>query len=220
LLKATIEDIPYINSIMNSPEVRPLVGRGSEYLDAADVFDDVLFLVGSHGVLMGEAMGDGEYLGLSAFISKGQGLASVIEHRKAIAYMFYETDAVRLNATVDRANDKARRNLLAMGFTRVVDRDNPRIMASLDWMDHALVSKAALKRGDEACRGNDAPSHERRLLGAFALTCEGGWPGKAIRLFNRYALLNHLPYIIPTHPTENVFSYGDKTIDLRGDHEL
>lgn len=206
---ASREDIPRINAILNAPEVRPHIAPGVGEVDATEIFPRVLFFLFPNGVLMGEGMGGGEYLGLSAFTTKGQGLPSVVAHHQAFDYMFFKTDATRLNATVSRDNEKARRNLKGIGFTRIVDLGNPRIIASLDWDDWALQSKEALRTSSEFAWANSLPEHERRVLGAFALTVRGGWPGKAVAQFNKYAHLNHLSHMRVMSDIYNVFSYND-----------
>jgi hypothetical protein len=187
---ADLGDTPEIDGIINCPDVRPYIAPGENFLESAKVIDKAILFLSPGGVIMGERIGDGEYLGLSAFTKREQVFHSILMHQVVFDYMFTSTDCEWIWATIDKGNAKATRNIFGVGFPGVQDL-SPRIMASMNWMDWALRSKKAGERGKLLPGPEREDKIQERMLGGYALTAEGGHEDKARKWFRRYALLNH-----------------------------
>jgi hypothetical protein len=168
---ATEFDVTKINGILNDPSTRPFISPGDHPLDMTGWTERMMIFFDDTGVIVGESMGDGEYLGMSAFLPEGRGLKCVVAHRQVMDEMFFKYDAMRLLATVDPTNVKSLRHLTAMGFKTIYPGCG-KIHAEIDYIQWSLKSKKCLEAGRPFAQLLQRPMYEAemRMLGAFALT--------------------------------------------------
>ena len=191
---ATKADVPFINSVVNHPKVRPHIWFGDHELDCAESIDLMWTLVvPGKGVMMAEALGDGQYLGLTAFLPEHWGLSAVTEMRQAIRKIFTDTDCNRLYGSVKPNNPRAGRNLIGLGFKEVQKSGN-RITGHIDYLD--LLDEEMFKD-----------------------TARGGWAGKALYWWGIKSKIEDIPPILPAHQELPVFIYDGDIIDLTGVHD-
>lgn len=210
---ATAEDVPQINGILNHPTVRPHIAPGDAPVDFANNIGVTPAYVSDGGVLFAEAMGFGDYLSLSAFLPEARGLHAVVGHRKALDHFFSTTDCLRIFAVVDESNRVAVRNLNGLGFRFEDAEAEGRWIFTLDWVGWAKSSRATLRAARPyAEKGWVDSAAEALLLGAFILTARGGWPGKALAGFNRWATFAGLPGIVPVHQDDGAYIFKKKFI--------
>jgi hypothetical protein len=186
---ATKADVPFINSVLNHPKVRPHIWHGDHELDASESIEIMWTLVvpGS-GVMMAEALGDGQYLGLTAFLPEAWGMEAVGAMRKAIKRIFTDTDCNRLYGSVKANNPRAGRNLIALGFKEVGLHGN-RITGHIDYLD--LLDEEI-----------------------FKCTAKAGWGGKALYWWGVKSKIEDIPPILPAHPELPIFVNDGEVIDL------
>lgn len=185
---ATKEDIPFINEVLNHPKVRPHVWRGDDVLDYTDTLGVLWTLVApGKGMMAAEALGDGNYLALVAFLPEAWGPEAVSLMRQGIRMIFTKTDCSRLYGSVKPNNLRASRNLIGMGMKEVGLNGN-RITGHIDYSDFL----------DEDL---------------FRETVDGGWSGKALYWWNIKAKVEDTPFFIPLDPTKEVFSKNGVLFD-------
>lgn len=211
---ATAEDVPQINSVLNHPSVRSHVAPGDHPLDFASNIGVTPAYVSDGGILFAEALGFGDYLSLSAFLPEARGLHAVVGHRKALDHFFSTTDCLRIFAVVDETNRVAIRNLTGLGFNyQDCEAAGSRWVFSLDWVGWAKASRATLTAARPYVeRGWAASTAEALLLGGFLLTVRGGWTGKALAGFNRWATFAGLDGIRPLMEDEPLFTYRGRLL--------
>ena len=185
---ATREDIPFVNEVMNHPKVRPHIWPGETEIDAAMALELMWCLVvpGS-GVMMAEALGGNNYLGLTAFLPESWGPKAVYEMRSGIRKLFTDTDCIRLYGSVKPNNLRASRNLVGLGFKEVGLKGN-RVTGHIDYMD--LLDEEIFKE-----------------------TVKGGWPGKALYWWGIKAKIEDIPEFIPLHIEKPIFALDGITHD-------
>ena len=186
---ATAEDIPFINSVLNHPMVRPHVWDEPGVVDASEAINIMwTVVVPGKGVMMAEAMGDGNYLGLTAFLPEAWGPEAVYAMRMAIRKIFTDTDCSCLYGSVKPSNLRASRNLVGLGFKDVGVNGN-RVTGKIDYLDVL----------DEQM---------------FIDTVKSGWPGKAFYWWDIKSRIQDVAPAIPLHPERPVFMLGGTTHDL------
>jgi hypothetical protein len=112
---ATSADIPFVNEVLNNPKVRPFIWPGSDPIDCEKALELMwVLVVPGCGVMMAEALGDGNYLGLTAFLPSAWGTKAVASMRAGIYKLFTETDCNRLYGSVQPHNIRASRATLTM----------------------------------------------------------------------------------------------------------
>ncbi len=186
---ATTADVPFINSVINHPMVRPHIWFGDHELDCYESINMMWTLVvPGKGVMMAEALGDGNYLGLTAFLPEHWGLSAVTEMRRAIRKIFTDTDCSRLYGSVKPNNPRAGRNLIGLGFKEVSQKGN-RITGYIDYLDVL----------DED---------------VFKDTVRSGWSGKALYWWGIKSKIEDVPPILPAHPDLPIFVNDGAIIDL------
>lgn len=202
-----IEDVDQVNQILNHPSVRPYVFEGDHPLDFRGNIGITPAYLEDGGVLIAEAVGMGDYLALSAFLPEARGFHSVAAHRKALDIHFTTTDCRRVFAVVQKPNERAIRNLLALGF-RFDDCEGDRLRFVKDWINWAKYSGEARRQSKGLLHMAD-PDHpeEAIMLAAFCMTVRGGWSGKALAGFNQWASFAARPGIVPVHQDEETFVY-------------
>lgn len=184
-------DVEKINAILNHPAVRPHVFIGDDLLDFSHNIGVTPTYLTRSGVMFAEAIGTGEYLVTSGFIPDGHGLHAAMAHRAALDHFFSTTDATRVTSVFEEGNEPAIRNLQSLGF-RFRGGFGGRCAAEMDWIDWALTSRGALREGRKWAKTHSTPwvsNMNLHMLGAFLLTSKGGWPGKALSQFNKWAKL-------------------------------
>ena len=88
----------------------------------------------------------------------------------------------------------------------------------MDYIAWARMSRKARDRGKALCKeyGYDLTEEIVQHLGAFALTVEGGYSGKAVQQWCKYAQLASLPPIKMTGINDNKFEFCGKLFELVG----
>lgn len=186
---ATKADVPFINSVLNHPKVRPHVWPGTHELDSTESIEIMWTLVvPGKGVMMAEALGDGQYLGLTAFLPSAWGLEAVSEMRKAIRRIFTDTDCSRLYGSVKPTNIRAGRNLIGLGFKDVGLKGN-RVTGQIDYLD--LLDESM-----------------------FKATVKGGWAGKALYWWDIKSRIQDVAPFIPLDPEKPVFMLDEVIHDF------
>jgi len=216
--RATESDVTRINEIMNDPSIRPFVAPGDYPFDLTGATSRLMVFWNDSGVIIGESMGDGEYLALSGFLPEGRGLPCHIAHKQAIDIMFFEYDTFRIVATVDINNLKSLRHMKALGF-KSFTLGCKRVHVEMDYTQWALRSDACLDAGRAFVDllGRPMLEAEMRMLGAFLTTIQrsrGRYTGKAFKLFNRFAKLSMLEYIAPVNEEWTRFFYCGKVFEI------
>lgn len=186
---ATKADVPFINAVLNHPAVRPHIWSGRHELDAEETIN-VLWtvVVPGSGVMMAEALGDGQYLGLTAFLPEAWGFEAVGAMRRAIEKIFTETDCHRLYGSVKPNNPRAGRNLIGLGFKEVAQKGN-RITGHIDYLD--ILDERVFKQ-----------------------TAKSGWAGKALYWWGIKSKIEDIPPILPAHPELPIFVNDGEILDL------
>lgn len=208
---ADASDVQAINAVLNHPEVRPLLEyKGLGELDFSGSIATYPTYCGDGWVVFGEPMGFGVYLGVSAFVPEKQQLVSVIAHRQAFDRLFSTTDAVRVLVTIDPANVRAVRNVVALGFMPAMPKGH-RVIMALDWVNWALNSRACRHEGWTFCQswGIETTDEEAHVLGAFVMTVQasGDWT-KALSQFNLWASTHQSRRIKALDPERGVYQLG------------
>ncbi len=211
---AQVGDEAKINELLNDPDIRPFIFPGDQPLDCTGLIGDSIFLFDEHGVFMADALGDGEFLVMSAFRKDSRGLRSVISHRKALDILFFHIGALRVFATIDQNNVVAIRNVSGLGFQ--VERHGLRFIASIDYMSWAQKTKTFEDDGYKVARekGKQTLESLARALGAFVASVRSGWVGLALKQYNKYAQLHGLMLMTPAHETENWFNYCGRLLKI------
>lgn len=191
--KAAEEDVGQINRILNHPDVRPWIYESEGEIDFTGLVGKFLVYLSEHGVAIGEAMGDGEYLGVIAMEPEGRGKETIKLWYDLMDGMFFGTDAVRIYGSINRGNEKSLGFFRKLGpFMRML---GDRHIFEWNYFDWAMQSAQAEKAGEEVTGILDMDPQTKKMFGAFLLTLRGGWGGKAYYLFNRYAYLASKPQI-------------------------
>lgn len=215
---ATESDVTKVNEILNDPSCRPYLAPGDYPLDMTGWTSRMMIFFDNTGVIVGESMGDGEYLGLSAILPEGRGLRGVIAHRHVLDDMFFKYDAFRILATVEPTNIRSLRHLSALGFKTMYPGCG-KIHAEIDFIQWALLSDKCLEAGRPLVHilGRPLYEAEMRMLGAFVLTVrrsEGRYTGKAFMFFNRFAKLSRLEFLAPANEEWTEFFYCGKQFKI------
>jgi hypothetical protein len=216
---ATASDVERINEILNHPDVRPHVFHGDSPLDFSQNIGVTPAYLTEHGVLFAEAVAPGEYLVASGFTPEGRGLHAVHAHKKALDHFFSTTDAVRVSALFTPENSPAIRNLHALGFHYKAEFGESGCV-EIDWIQWALGSSDCERLGKAWCESFGVPWWTRdhaRMLGAFVKTVRGGWSGKAMAQFNKWAKLSVNDSIHPLNEQGTLFRHNDVTFGVPED---
>ena len=214
--RATEEDVPTINRIMNDPDVRPWVFEGEGYLDYSGMTDALYILVTDTGVGIGEHFGDCEYIATMAVLPEGRGVGSVKLFYGLMDAAFWSTDAMRVYATINPDNDRSIRFFTKIGS--IIRKVGDRVIAEWSFTDWAFKSDMAKKAGEEFNGILQADESTKKMLGAFALTLRGGWGGKAYHLYNKYAYLSLKPQIKVCNPEWTIFEWGGIKFEIGLDY--
>ena len=186
---ATQEDLPFIDEVMNHPAIRPHILDGEGKVDVGPALSHMWTVVeDAKGVMMGEPLGDCNYLALVAFLPKAWGPEAVASMREGIRLIFSTTDCHRLWGSVPPKNIRAARNLIAMGMKQVRLNGN-RVTGYIDYLDIL----------DEDM---------------FRATVKAGWSGKALFWWGIKAKLENIPNYVPLHPTLPMFMLDGEVYDF------
>ncbi len=171
---ATAEDLPQLNDILNRAEVRPhlweahnmpieLVEKDLEVLRVY-ITDD------GTGCFLGETLGNGRYIGASAFIRESWGLPAAIAHIEVINRMMTETDCTHLYGICRQTNRRAMRNMAGVGMMLEGTTDI-HASFSLDWRTWAKTFKLPLITGARELSELGIESHpdEQGIVGGIIL---------------------------------------------------
>ena len=201
ILKRTLSSL-FLNRVVNEPLVRPFVFCDKQEdknpeLDLSILIGNPLnvTLVSEYGGFIFHKYEPGIYEVHTQFLPTsppGHALEAAKEARK---YIFSKTDAVEVYTRVSESNPRAKKFTESVGWTHrfkcgVVDYY---VMRYDDWirLDNDLVAigeqfhSAVVSAGIESNHGEDQ-IHDK-YVGATIETIFGGFPKKAVALYNRWA---------------------------------
>ena len=205
----TQQDKDDCEAIINHPSIRSHVWPGTDYLEAPiDTMDFWLF---DGGVIVGEAMGDGEYLCVSAFLPGSRGTNCVVAHRKLMDEYFFKRDALVAYGTIAPDNNKSLG--LEKGLGSAIWDCSGRKVSQMSWIQWALKSRTARDAG-RVFKGFGITDDQSRVLGAFSVCAANGWVGKGFAQYNKFAKLAGVDELIPVNTRNGLFSIGKGQIKV------
>lgn len=147
---ATAKDLVDVNTILNASEVRPHMWEahaGPIALTEDDLSTFKVYITDDKsGCFIGESLGNGRYLGASAFLKGSWGLPAVAAHIEAINHIMISGDCIELYGIANRKNRRAIRNMSGIGMTRDQFSDT-HVSFRMTWRDWAKNSRLAINTG-------------------------------------------------------------------------
>ena len=209
------EDIPFIESVINDPDVREYMGDGSHPLSFDPTFEYALTYVSKYGVLFGENIGEETFMGLAAFTKEGHGLHAMLAIREGITHFFTQHEVVRIlgNIRMNPPNRRMLRGASVLGF------DTPRFVGgraiiSADYLGWSLQNADCYQVGGMWMDDNNIIAQADDMagaMGAFLMTAKSGLVAKAVKQYEIYAMLSHTKPIIFSPDADRLY-IGDRDI--------
>jgi hypothetical protein len=236
-------DAQHLNSILNHPEVLPLVSDGSsDTLDMTPVMEspDVIALYGEHGGQVYHRLQPGLFEAHSAFKPEGRGEWALAATRQTLKWIFTHTEAVEIVTRVPAGNVAARALAKAIGgvheftlpggwvkdgkpipadvFSLTIQgwmKSSPDLPSRGKWF-HGRLNAELDRLGIAEPPHDDDETHDR-YVGAACEMMFGGQPDKACIFYNRVASLArwHPIAILDYEPL--VVNIGSAILVMRGD---
>lgn len=214
--RATVEDVEFIDSVVNHPDVRPFMAVGDHKLTYEKTIEYALTYVSEHGVIFGENIGSETFLCLVAFKPEGRGLHAMLAMREAIKVFFTQTECRRIVGTIQvhpEMNKKMIRASSMLGFgtpkfmggRAIVDLEYP-IWAITNPDCYAIGGEFMDELGIKPQADDQAGA-----LGAFLMTARHGLVAKAVTEYEAYAILTQTKPIIFSAEADRLY-FGDKDI--------
>ena len=222
----TVEDIEQIEAVLNHPTCRQWMGPGFRdlHVDPMSFVDNVTLLVQdgekTEGVIFFEHIGIGVYAALVAMTGQARGLVSVAEGKKALRYLFTATDAITVMGTIDSGNQGGCRMALAMGLTMDYVYGS-RLVCRLGLDQFCMTDREFIRVGKEVLAASDIPcesTEEAGMIGFLKVADEWANTQKGMLAFNAWALLCHMPEVVPMSENLSSFSYRGKELVLQAVH--
>lgn len=233
----------HLNSILNHPEVFPLISDGSsDSIDMTPVMEspDVVALYGEHGGQVYQRLQPGLFEAHSAFRPEGRGEWALAATQQTLKWVFTRTEAVEIVTRVPAGNLAARALAKAIGGTHDFTlpagwvKDGKPISADVfsltiqGWMKSApdLPSRGKWFHGRLNAEfdrlGISEPPHDDcsvhdRYVGAACEMIFGGQPDKACIFYNRVAGLAGWHPIFIERYDPLVVNIGSAILVMRGD---
>jgi len=227
-------DPEFLNTVINHPDVRPMLGgEGALDISAQALDANNFVLTSDHGGFILMQHEPGVYEVHSQFLPGHSG-ATIRAMREAMTYMFTRTDCETLVSQVPDNNRPAHGIAMVGGLREVFRREEgPRGPASyvslgiMDWAMrtkaletpgawfHAALETAKAKAGSELeVHGHDE-AHER-AVGAAVLMIRAGNPAKGVRFYNRWARMAGYATITLVSEQPIVVDVVDAVVGLNG----
>jgi hypothetical protein len=214
--RATEEDVPFLDSIVNHPACRPFMGDGDHWITFGEAIKYGLTFRSDEGVMFGENIGDDTFMFLVAFNPEGRGLHSMLSMRECIAKCFTETECKRIIGTIQLHPGHNRKMLRAAS---VLGFDPPKLIGNralidLEYIKWSVTNPDCYQIGgafmDE--QGIEAVAPDQAgAIGAFLATASNGLMAKAVKQYELYALVTKTKPIIFSAEADRLY-YGDKDI--------
>ncbi len=214
--RATVEDVAFINSVVNDPAVRPFVGVGEHDLTFEKTIEYAMTYVSEHGVIFGENVGSNTFIFLVAFKPAGRGLHSMLAMREAIKTVFTETECRRILGTIQvhpTMNRKMVRASSMLGFRPPIFMGG-RAIVDMEYPAWAITSPDCYQVGGEFMDANDIKPQaddQAGALGAFLMTARNGLIAKAVNEYEIYAILSQTKPVLFSAEADRLY-FGDKDI--------
>lgn len=207
-------DATFLNECANNPEVRPYVGPGTDALDLTALISNpmnfTLVTEGGGWVLIN--LMPGVYELHTLFLPSGRGAGYFAAASEALRWMFTHTDCLEILTRCPDDNPGARMAAVKVGFRERFRRDGVwqsglgeacgvsyQAFTLDDWLkrDPEIANVGhdfhVRLEAEKALRGSELPDHPEdeahdRAVGAAYLMAQHGQIGKAVGMYNRWAM--------------------------------
>jgi hypothetical protein len=170
------------------------------------------YVIEGKGMVVGEALGGGEYLASSCFLPHARGPITGKYQALAIGKAFLETDAVAIWGTGDVSNPKGINNLRFLGEDSFAV-DQHRRANKIDFIRWAMTDKFFGREVNQWLV--DIP--HKKMLYALLKCAENGWGMKGYRQWYIYERMGKdVQNIIPMNVEFTRFLVGNKSVGLDG----
>ena len=200
-------DLPFAQEVLAHSE-----GAFEGWTEVPDLNHFLTYVIEGKGMVVGEALGGGEYLASSCFLPHARGAISGKYQALAIGKTFLETDAISIWGTGDISNPKGLNNLRFFGED-AFSVDEHRMANKLDFIRWALTDKFFAKEVNEW--KVDVP--HKKMLYAVLKCAENGWGMKGFRQWYLYERLGkNVPSMVPMNVEFTRFLVDGKSVGLDG----
>ena len=200
-------DLPFAQEVLAHSE-----GAFEGWAEVPDLNHFLTYVIEGKGMVVGEALGGGEYLASSCFLPHARGAISGKYQALAIGKTFLETDAISIWGTGDISNPKGLNNLRFFGED-AFSVDEHRMANKLDFIRWALTDKFFAKEVNEW--KVDVP--HKKMLYAVLKCAENGWGMKGFRQWYLYERLGkNVPSMVPMNVEFTRFLVDGKSVGLDG----
>jgi hypothetical protein len=170
------------------------------------------YVIEGKGMVVGEALGGGEYLASSCFLPHARGPITGKYQALAIGKAFLETDAIAIWGTGDVSNPKGINNLRFLGEDSFAV-DEHRKANKIDFIRWAMTDKFFEREVNQW--PVDIP--HKKMLYALLKCAENGWGMKGYRQWYIYERMGKdVQNIIPMNVEFTRFLVGNKSVGLDG----
>lgn len=170
------------------------------------------YVIEGKGMVVGEALGGGEYLASSCFLPHARGPITGKYQALAIGKAFLETDAIAIWGTGDVSNPKGINNLRFLGEDSFAV-DEYRKANKIDFIRWAMTDKFFEREVNQW--PVDIP--HKKMLYALLKCAENGWGMKGYRQWYIYERMGKdVQNIIPMNVEFTRFLVGNKSVGLDG----
>ena len=170
------------------------------------------YVIEGKGMVVGEALGGGEYLASSCFLPHARGPITGKYQALAIGKAFLETDAIAIWGTGDVSNPKGINNLRFLGEDSFAV-DEHRKANKIDFIRWAMTDKFFEREVNQW--PVDIP--HKKMFYALLKCAENGWGMKGYRQWYIYERMGKdVQNIIPMNVEFTRFLVGNKSVGLDG----
>jgi hypothetical protein len=209
----TQEDKPFVENLIFDSEVSRVFRGWSE---APDLTDWLCYVVEGCGIVVGEPLGGGNYIGNSAFLPEHYGWVAGVGQIKALHHAFLNTDLVTIYAQAESSVPRGVANTKSLGFDCWVD-ENGTMIGRLDFMRWVGTSKYLERESDKFFNKHELTLPHQKMLYAVMACCQNGQIMKGMYQWFLYErLVKEAPDLIPTNELFTRFSYGGKSVGMDG----
>lgn len=212
----SIDDIPFVNSILNDPDCRMWLDVGDEEMDFSKALSNSYAYVFDEGVCLAEPMSQEDWLCLAAFRRSSWGLPAINAMRQTARDIFVLTPARRLVATIMEENaKKTGRACIAIGFRPLLGTESRTVM-ELHYLQWCISDKEMVAIGNqqlELAGLEPLYPQEPGILGAFCYGLSKGVRAKVYEEFEHWHIFTAypLPAIKEVDLDYTAFDYRDKS---------
>ena len=200
-------DLPFAQEVLAHSE-----GAFEGWTEVPDLNHFLTYVIEGKGMVIGEALGGGEYLASSCFLPHARGAISGKYQALAIGKAFLETHAISIWGTGDISNTKGLNNLRFFGED-AFSVDEYRMANKLDFIRWALTDKFFAKEVNQW----EVDIPHKKMLYAVLKCAENGWGMKGFRQWYLYErLAKDVFNLIPMNVDFTRFFYNGKSVGLDG----